>query len=92
MRVCVFVCDACILSLGVCVSVCACEGEESFSFNTAETERHSEMREWNLKRLSVSTFPLCLYHCVNLNRSLHLSVSRSLTNQLCLIFIYLFMY
>lgn len=60
---CVFVCDACILSLGVCVSVCACEGEESFSFNTAETERHSEMREWNLKRLSVSTFPLSLSLC-----------------------------
>lgn len=42
----------------VCVCASVCKGRESFSFNTSETERHSEIREWNLKRLSVS---VCVY-------------------------------
>ena len=63
--------NACIL----CARARVCEGGESFSFNTSETERHSVIREWNLKRLSVSilapplspslsvslTFTLCLF-------------------------------
>lgn len=67
--------NVCVHAWILCVLVC--EDGESSSSNTSETERHSEMREQNLKRLCPS--PPSPSVCF-----LHLCVTY--TNLRCLIF------